>query len=151
MTSLLTITFASGANYPAAVIQTFFLPEVILDDDYDYSCAFLDLIIKTKTDADLEKISKLEVLRINCDLISDGSYINGRRWHNIHQFATSATHMKGSILVEIAKNLNYFPIKLEHLQSAQISIVDQDGVLLDNYAKDINIICRISIRRDNFN
>lgn len=144
MTSSLTVTFRGTSS----VLQSHFLPEIMLDADFDYSCAFLDLIIKTtdKDGAALRKIAKSDVLRINCDIISK-SYINGERWHTIHQFATGASHMKGQILVEIPKNLNYFPIKYKNLHSIQISIVDRAGKLLDIHGGEIN--CRINIKRDN--
>lgn len=148
MTSLLTITFSNtggGGGGGTSVLQTHFLPEITLDDDCGYSCAFLDLIIKTTNDDDLNKIADLGVLCVNCDVIS-GSYINGERRHVIHQFATSASHMKGRILVEIPKNLNYFPIKYKNLHSIQISIVDQNGKPIDIYGGEI--ICRINIKRD---
>lgn len=141
MTSTITITFSNTAS----VLQTYFLPEIILDENCDYSCALLDLIIKTKAETDLEKITKLDILRINCDVVF-GSYINSVRCHTIHQFATSTSHVKGGILVETPKNLNYFPIKSKHLHSIQISIVDIHGKLIDIHGADI--ICRINIKRD---
>lgn len=141
MTSFLTITFSNTSP----VLQTYFLPEIMLDKDCDYSCAFLDLIIKTKNKTDLKEIAKLDVLRIDCDVIS-GSYINGERQHTIHQFATSTSYMKDQILVEIPKNLNYFPIKSNNLHSIQISIVDINGNLFNIYGCDIT--CRINIKRD---
>lgn len=143
MTSLLTIVFS---NTSSSVLQTHFLPEIELEEDYNYSCALLDLIIKTKTATDLTAITtKSDILGINCDVIS-GSYINGERRHTIHQFATSASNVKGRILAEIPKNLNYFPIKSKNLRSIQISIVDQGGNLVD--IKGGEIFCRINIRKD---
>lgn len=140
MTSMLTISFSGNS----AVLQNYFLPEITLDEDCEYSCTLLDLIIKTKNSTDLDEIVKLDVLRINCDVIS-GSYINGEQRHVIHQFATSTSHVKDQILVEIPKNLNYFPIKFKNLGSIQISIVDQEGELVDIHNADI--ICRINIKR----
>lgn len=141
MTSSLTITF-SGAS---SVLQSYFLPEIMLDEECDYSCALLDLIIKAQKDTDLDEILKLNIIRINCDVIS-GSYIKGERRHAIHQFATGASHVKDQILVEIPKNLNYFPIKTKNLSSIQISIVNQEGNLADIHSADI--ICRINIKKD---
>lgn len=142
MTSLLTITFSNNSS---SVLQTYFLPEIMLDELYNYSCALLDFIIKFKEDAAAENLVKLDILRINCDIIS-GSYINGERCHVIHQFATSTSHMKGRILAEIPKNLNYFPIKSKNLRSIQICIVDQEGKLIDFQGAEA--ICRINIKRD---
>lgn len=83
MTSSLTIAF-SGTK---SIFQAHFFPEIILDEDCDYSCALLDLIIK-KSDktSDLKEIVNLGIIHIDCDIISD-SYINGQRCHTIHQFA----------------------------------------------------------------
>lgn len=140
MASSLTVTISNTSP----VLQTYFFPEIILDKDYNYSCALLDLIIKSD-DSALQNITKLDILRINCDIIS-GSYINGERVHAIHQFATSASHMKDRIFVEIPKNLNYFPIKTKNIQSIQICIVASDGNLIS--LQGAEIICRINIKRD---
>lgn len=141
MSTLFTITFSGTSS----VIQSYFLPEIALDEDSDYSCAFLDLIIKTIQPTHLTEIAKLDVLRINCDIVYN-SYINGERRHTIHQFVPRFSSEKDQILVEIPKNLNYFPIKSKHLRSIQISLVDINENLLNNFGADI--ICRINIKRD---
>lgn len=138
MTSSLTITFSGSTP----VLQANFLPEITLDDGYEYSCALLDLIIKNASE--LDKILELKVIHVDCDIIS-GSYINGERNHTIHQFATNTSLAKGQTFVQIPKHLNYFPIKSKSLSSIQISIVDHSG-------KQVNInrgeiICRINIKR----
>lgn len=143
MTAMLTITLSGTSS----VLQNYFLPEIMLDDDCEYTCALLDLIIKNNS-ADSNKMPKLddEILCINCDIIS-GSYINGQQRHVIHQFATNASYVKDSILAEIPKNLNYFPIKInKKLGSIQISIVNQEGKLV-NIPPDSEIFCRIIIKR----
>lgn len=144
MTSSLTVTFSGTSS----VLQVDFLPEIILNEDCDYSCALLDLIINSNSKFDLKEIINLNVIYINCDIIS-GSYINinGGRNHIIHQFATRASHAKGQTFVEIPKHLNYFPIKTKNLRSIHISIVDHNG-------KEVNIsggeiTCRINIKKEN--
>lgn len=143
MTSLLTVTFSNTSS----ILLGNFLPEIMLDEeDCDYSCALLDLIIKTKDADTVKTVAELDVLRVDCDVIT-GSYINGKRQHTIHQFATCTSHTKGRVLAEIPKNLIYFPIKFKSLHSIQISIADQNGKLLD--IKDGGeIICRINIKRE---
>lgn len=141
MTSSFTVTF-SGTT---AVLQAYFFPEIILDEDCEYSCALLDLIIKNNPTFDLKEIVNLNVLRVDCDIIS-GSYINSERKHTIHQFATSASYVKGQTFVEIPKHLNYFPVKTRNLCSIQISIVDQQGNLVNINGGEI--ICRVNIKRD---
>lgn len=142
MTSSLTVT-CSGT---APVIQCNFLPEITLDAQYNYSCALLDLTIKSNTGSD--KIAKLGVLRVNCDLIS-GSYINGVQSHVIHQFTASASHASGKYFVEIPKNLNYLPVKNKIVQSIQISICNSEGKLLK--INDCEVTCQLNIKRDTIN
>lgn len=142
MTSSLTVTF-SGTS---PVLQTYFFPEIILDEECEYSCALLDLIINSNGKFNLDELLYLNVIRIDCDIIF-GSYINSERRHTIHQFATSTSNVKGHILVEIPKHLNYFPVKTKNLCSIQISLLDQEGKVLNINGGDI--ICRISIKRNN--
>lgn len=113
MTSSLTVTFSSATS----VLQTKFLPEIMLDDNYDYSCALLDLIIKN---IDLEKIADLGLIRIDCDIIS-GSYINGQRNHTIHQFAPGTLYVKGQTLLEVPKKVkNPRQVKQKQLESQSL-------------------------------
>lgn len=143
MTSSLTVTFTGKTT----VLQSQFLPEIILDADFEYSCALLDLFIKNKKEnnGEMKKIIDLNLIRIECDIIS-GSYINGARSHIIHQFATSASHVKGSTFAEIPAHLNYFPVKIKNLRGINISIRDLEGKPIDIGGGDI--ICRINIKRD---
>lgn len=160
MTSSLTVAFSGKSP----VLQAYFSPEIILDNEYTYSCALLDLMIKDIKNEELDGLlnSKIDeknadnqiisstvvpnVLHIECDIIS-GSYINGQRSHTIHQFATSTSHVKGQIFVEIPEHLNYFPVKIKNLRSIQISILDINGAPLKIEKSDI--VCRINIKRDN--
>lgn len=142
MTSSFTVAFQGSTS----ILQTDFLPEIKLCDNFVYSCALLDLSIINCTE--VSELIALGVLRIDCDIISD-SYINGLPSHAIHQFATiTATRAKGQTLVEIPKNLNYFPIKVYgSLKSIQISIINKKGEPVN--IKSGDIICRINIKREN--
>lgn len=142
MTSSLTVSFSDNSS----VLHSHFFPEIILDEDCDYSCALLDLIIKNINDAKLVEKINSNVINIECDIIS-GSYINGERKQIIHQFAASTSHKKGQTFVEIPKNLIYFPVKTKSLRSIHISIVDQKGEKINTSGADIT--CRINIKRDN--
>lgn len=89
------------------------------------------------------KITPIDVIRIECDIIS-GSYINGKQSHTIHQFS----HCKvdpGYKFIEVPRHLIYFPIKDKQLRYIQISIVDQDGHLVDFRGEQIS--CRIHIKK----
>lgn len=139
MYSSLSVTFTGDTS----VLKASFLPEIILDEKCDYSCAFLDLVIKNISN--LNEFLKMDVIRINCDIISD-SYINGERAHTIHQFITSVSTVKGQSIIEIPKNLNYFLLKTRNLRTIQISLTDHSGKLIDLHGGDI--ICRINIKRE---
>lgn len=164
MDSLLTIEFSGTSSK----LESNFFPEIFLDADCNYSCALLDLIIipdgkETNKDATkneevnkepikeaskeaIKKIKNLGLLVIECDIVSD-YYINGNRSHTIHQFATSTSYVKDQSFVEIPKHINYLRIKkTKHLRSIQISIVDRNRKLVN--INGVNIICRISIKRD---
>lgn len=140
MTSVLTVAL-SGSN--TSTLESNFFPEVQLDDDeYEYSCALLDLIVKNVDTSN--EFLKSGVVRIHCNIIS-GSYINGLQCTAIHQFAVSASKVKQETLVEIPIHLNYFPLKIrKNLRSIYISIVDKKGQPL-NIKGDIS--CRINIKR----
>lgn len=145
MTSSLTLTF-SGAK---SVLQVTPFPDIELDDDREYSCALIDLIIKDSKDSEgnisLNQIISLGIIDVNCDLITN-SYINGVQKNTIHQFTTRAAHVEAGTLFEFPKHLNYFPVKNKNLRSIQISVVDQEGNPIDLSGGDI--ICRIKIKRE---
>lgn len=89
------------------------------------------------------KITDIDVIRIDCDIVS-GSYINGRHCHTIHQFS----HCKvspGYKFIEVPQHIIYLPIKEKQLRSIQISIVDQNGDLIDFRGEQIS--CRIHIKK----
>lgn len=143
MTSSLTFTLTGTTS----VLWADFLPDIVLDDDCDYGCALLDLIIKNKdkTNLILDGINDFNLIYINCDIISN-SYINSMQSNRIHQFVTRTSQAKGGILLEIPKHLNYFPLKTKTIRTIQISIVDSNGHPINIHGVDI--ICRIIIKRD---
>lgn len=142
MSSLFSVVL-SGTS---PVLLSYFFPEIMFDEEYDYTCALLELFIENKNAKNFEKIINFGIMHINCDLIS-GLYINGERKQVIHQFTTSNSHVKGQTLVEIPKNLDYFPVKVGNLRSIQISLTNQKGELVN--IDETEIICRINIKRDN--
>lgn len=99
---------------------------------------------KTKYSSDhIVKITNIDLIRIECDIVS-GSYINGRNCHTVHQFS----HCKvppGHKFIEVPKHMIYLPIKEKQLRSIQISIVDQNGDLIDFRGEQIS--CRIHIKQ----
>lgn len=146
MTSSFIVTFSGKSS----VLQADFFPEIILDAYNNYSCALLDLFIYGNEKL-LEKITKLNIIRIECDIISE-SYINGVQSHTIHQFSTINSNVKNTTFVEIPKHISFLPIRTKNLRSIQISITDHEGNLVNidsTVNKEWNIICRINIKRDN--
>lgn len=92
---------------------------------------------------DIIKITNIDIIRVECDIAS-GSYINGKPSHTIHQFS----HCKvepGYKFIEVPRHLIYFPIKEKQLRSIEISIVDQNGHLVDFRGEEIS--CRIHIKK----
>lgn len=94
------------------------------------------------TSENIVKITNVDVIRVECDIIS-GSYINGKSTHTIHQFS----HCKvdpGYKFIEIPQHLIYLPIKVKQIRSIQVSIVDQNGQLIDFRGEQIS--CRLHIK-----
>lgn len=90
----------------------------------------------------IAKITDIDVIRIECDIVS-GSYINGKHCHTIHQFSNCKVP-PGYKFIEVPHHMIYLPIKDRQLRSIQISIVDQDGNLIDFRGEQIS--CRIHIK-----
>lgn len=134
MVSSLTLTLSGKSS----VLQTDFLPELILDEQYDYSCALIDLLIQNNSN---EKITIRGVIHIDCDIISE-SYINGVRKHTIHQFVARASLESNQILVESAKHLIYFPVNSKNLRTIHLSVLDSEGKQIKGA-----ITARINIKR----
>lgn len=89
------------------------------------------------------KITQTDVIRIECDIVSD-SYINGEHCHTIHQFSHCKVN-PGYKFIEVPQHIIYLPIKEKRLRTIQISIVDQNGNLIDFRGEQIS--CRIHIKK----
>lgn len=93
---------------------------------------------------DIVRITNIDVIRIECDIVS-GSYINGKHCHTIHQFSNCKVR-PGYKFIEVPQHIIYLPIKeRQQLRTIQISIVNQDGELIDFRGEQIS--CRIHIRK----
>lgn len=73
-------------------------------------------------------ISRVNVIRINCNLIMD-SYINNMSAHTLHQFDNNVA--PGYKISEIPRTLIYLPINTKRISTLSINIVDQDGELIN--------------------
>lgn len=90
------------------------------------------------------RISKLNVIRIECNIIS-GAYVNGKLCHAIYEFASNKVDI-GYKIIEQPQNIIYLPVIPRRISSIQISVVDQNGDLIDFRGEDIT--CRIHIKRN---
>lgn len=93
---------------------------------------------------DVIKISRLNVIRIECNIVS-GAYVNGKLGHSIYEFASNKVDI-GYKIVEQPQNIIYLPVIPKRINFIQISVVDQDGKLVDFRGEDIT--CRIHIKRN---
>lgn len=82
-------------------------------------------------------------LRVDCDLTT-GSYHNGKPTHTIYEFNPSVD--PGYKINEQPKHLIYLPIVRQRINSINISILDQNGELVDFRGETIT--CRIHIKRE---
>lgn len=92
----------------------------------------------------IAKITDIDVIRIECDIVSD-SYINGKNCHTIHQFSNCKVP-PGYKFIEVPRHIIYLPIKVTRLPSIQISVIDQNGDLIDFRGEQIS--CRIHIKKN---
>lgn len=88
-------------------------------------------------------IQDVNTIRVDCDLTS-GSFHNGKGSHTIYEFTPSV--VPGYKMNEQPKHLIYLPVTRRRISTVNISIVDQNGRLLDFRGEKIT--CRIHLKRD---
>lgn len=147
------ISFTYDINEASATAQILFNPEVVwiggtllnvIGFEYEENKDNFTFEKNYLYDSNqIAKITNIDIIRIECDIVS-GAYINGKNCHTIHQFS-SCKVPPGYKFIEIPKHIVYLPIKQKQIQSIQISIVDQDGKLIDFRGEQIS--CRIHIKR----
>lgn len=76
------------------------------------------------------------VVRIECDIVS-GSYINGKPAHIIHEFAPNIP--PGYRIIEIPKNVIYFPINQKNITCITIRLLDINNNLINFRGEDIQL------------
>lgn len=89
------------------------------------------------------RIHHINTIKINCDLIG-GSFHNGRNTHTIYEFSPSVS--PGYKIMEQPRNLIYLPVVRRRINIVSITIVDQNGRLVDFRGETIT--CRIHIKKD---
>ncbi len=82
------------------------------------------------------KILKINSLRIECN-ITTGAYINGKKVHTIHQFFPAVP--PGYKIIEVPAQVIYLPIAVNTIDHIQLSIVDQDGDLVNFRGETITV------------
>lgn len=82
------------------------------------------------------------MIRIECDLVQ-GSYTNGLPSHIIHEFVLNVppSHQ----IIEVPKNIIYFPITKKHISSIIVKILDLKGVPIN--FKNENIYLSLHLRK----
>lgn len=80
------------------------------------------------------------VVRIECDIIS-GSYINGISSHIIHEFAPNIP--PGYRIIEIPKNVIYFPVNQKNISSINIRLLDNNNKLINFRGEEIQLYLHI--------
>lgn len=89
-------------------------------------------------------ILKVNAIRIECN-ITGGAYINNRQVHTIHEFFPTTS--SGYKIVEVPRNVIYLPVTVKSIHTLQITVVDQDGNLINFRGETITV--RIHIKKLN--
>lgn len=89
-------------------------------------------------------IQRVNNLRIDCDLIT-GSYHNGQGTHTIYEFDPSYCK-PGYKIIEQPKHLIYLPVSRRRISTINISILDENGGLVDFRGETITV--RVHIKRE---
>lgn len=76
------------------------------------------------------------IVRIECDIIS-GSYINGKPAHIIYEFAPGVP--AGYKIIEIPKNIIYFPVNQNIVSEINIRLLDANNKLINLREEEIHL------------
>lgn len=76
------------------------------------------------------------IVRVECDIVS-GSYVNGEPKHIIYEFVPNVP--PGYRIVEIPRNLIYFPVNQQTISEINIKIVDGDNSLINLRGEEIQL------------
>lgn len=88
-------------------------------------------------------INHINTIKIECDLTS-GSFHNGKNTHTIYEFSPSVS--PGYKIIEQPRNLIYLPVVRRRINTVNITIIDQNGKLIDFRGETVS--CRIHIKKD---
>lgn len=85
-------------------------------------------------------INNVNVIRVKCN-IANGSYLNGEKSHTIHSFYPEAP--PGYKIIEVPKNIIYFPVNKRTLDVVSITFADQNDKAIDFNGEETTITCHI--------
>lgn len=88
-------------------------------------------------------IQNINSIRVDCDLTT-GSFQNGKSTHTIFEFSPSVR--PGYKMSIQPRNLIYLPIIRHRINTITITIIDQNGKLIDFRGEEIT--CRIHLKKD---
>lgn len=76
------------------------------------------------------------IVRVECDIVR-GSFVNGKPSHIIHEFVPNVP--PGYRIIEIPKNIIYFPVTRNSLSSLKIRVLDINDRLINLRGEEIQI------------
>ena len=76
------------------------------------------------------------VIRIECGIVS-GSFVNGKSSHILHEFAPNVP--PGYRIIEIPRNVIYFPVNQNNISSINIRILDENNNLVNLRGEEIQL------------
>lgn len=80
------------------------------------------------------------VIRIECDIVS-GSFVNGKPSHIVHEFVPNVP--PGYRIIEVPKNVIYFPVNQDTISSINVRILDANNQLVNLRGEDIQLYFHI--------
>lgn len=76
------------------------------------------------------------IVRIECDVVS-GSFVNGKASHIIYEFVPNVP--PGYRIIEIPKNLIYFPVNQSSISAINIRLLDADNRQINLRGEDVQL------------
>lgn len=76
------------------------------------------------------------IIRVECDIVS-GSYVNGKPSHILYEFAPNVP--PGFRIIEIPRNIIYFPVNQGCINSVNIKILDSNDNLVNLRKEEIQL------------
>lgn len=87
-------------------------------------------------------IIKVNTIQIECNIVQ-GAYRNGEREHTLHSFYPTVE--PGFKIVEVPSNVIYLPVNVQRVDNITLSLVDQDGDIVDFRGEVITVRLHLKI------